>query len=175
VLAEVSIGGMFIAGVIPGLLLALGFVAMIMLLARFRPASSSPTSRRPRAPAAGPAGHTLSWARCWVKLVPIVLLVALVLGGLYTGFFTPTEAGGVGAFGALLIALARAASIRARCGRCCKQTGEVSVSILILLIAAGFYSRMLSIAGIPNAIADLVRDGGFGPYGFLLIYVVIVF
>jgi C4-dicarboxylate transporter, DctM subunit len=55
-----------------------------------------------------------------------------------------------------------------------KQTGEVSVSILILLIAAGFYSRMLSTAGIPVAIGNLVRDSGLGPYGFLFLYAGIV-
>jgi TRAP-type C4-dicarboxylate transport system permease large subunit len=48
------------------------------------------------------------------------------------------------------------------------------VSILILLVAASFYSRMLSVAGVPVAIAELVRDTGLGPYGFLLLYVAIV-
>ncbi|MFN4129539.1 MAG: TRAP transporter large permease subunit, partial [Paracoccaceae bacterium] len=108
------------------------------------------------------------------KLVPILLLVALVLGGLYSGFFTPTEAGAIGAFGALLIALARRSLNRARAWEVMKQTGAVSVAILFLLIAAGFYSRMLSVAGIPNAIAGLVQHGGFSPHGFLFLYVVIL-
>jgi TRAP-type C4-dicarboxylate transport system permease large subunit len=54
------------------------------------------------------------------------------------------------------------------------ETGSVSVGILVLLVAASFYSRMLSVAGVPMAIADLVRDAGLGPYGFLLLYVAIV-
>lgn len=174
VLAEVSIGAMFLAGVIPGLLLALGFVAVIMLLARFRPGFVYTDPEATRARQLARDGHSLSGREIGVKLVPIVLLVTLVLGGLYTGYFTPTEAGGVGAFGALLIALARRSLDRRKMWQVLQQTGLVSVAILILLIAAGYYSRMLSIAGIPNAIADLVRDGGFGPYGFLLIYVVIV-
>jgi C4-dicarboxylate transporter, DctM subunit len=70
--------------------------------------------------------------------------------------------------------LARRSLDRRKLWQVLQQTGLVSVAILVLLIAAGYYSRMLSIAGIPNAIADLVRDGGFGPYGFLMIYVVIV-
>lgn len=54
------------------------------------------------------------------------------------------------------------------------ETGAVSVGILILLVAAGFYSRMLSVAGVPMAISDLVQDSGLGPYGFLFLYVVIL-
>jgi tripartite ATP-independent transporter DctM subunit len=108
------------------------------------------------------------------KLVPIVLLVLLVLGGLYTGFFTPTEAGGIGAFGALLVALARRRLGSGNLWKVLHETGSVSVSILILLVAASFYSRMLSVAGVPVAIAELVRDTGLGPYGFLLLYVAIV-
>ena len=172
VLAEVSIGRMFVAGVIPGLMLALGFVAVIMLLARFRPgfvftdpSAAARMSTREREMGGGEIA---------VKLLPILLLVVLVLGGLYSGFFTPTEAGGVGAFGALVIALARRKLDRHRIWEVLKQTGTVSVGILILLIAAGFYSRMLSVAGIPNAIGDVVRMSGFGPYGFLMLYVVLL-
>lgn len=55
-----------------------------------------------------------------------------------------------------------------------KQTSTISVSILILLIAAGFYSRMLSVAGLPNAIGDLVRGGGLSPMAFLALYVGII-
>ena len=103
-----------------------------------------------------------------------MVLVLLVLGGLYSGFFTPTEAGGVGAFGALIIALVRRSLTRAKLWEVMKQTGTISVSILLLLIAASFYSRMLSIAGLPAAIADLVQSGGFTPMGFLLLYAVII-
>ncbi len=173
VLAEVSIGAMFLAGIIPGVLLGFGFVAVIMLLARFRPGFVYVDPKAVRARQFG-AESEMSWREIGIKLVPILLLVFLILGGLYTGYFTPTEAGGVGAFGALLIALARRKLDRARLWQVLYQTGLVSVAILILLIAAGYYSRMLSIAGIPNAISDLVRDGGLGPYGFLLVYVVIV-
>ena len=55
-----------------------------------------------------------------------------------------------------------------------KQTGIVSVSILVLLIAAGFYSRMLAVAGIPHAIGGLVANGGLGAWGFIVLYVILV-
>lgn len=174
VLAEVSIGRLFVAGVIPGFLLAAGFVAMIIAMAALRPGfvfADPAAARARRATDAPPAMSTVEMAR---RLVPILLLVALVLGGLYSGYFTPTEAGGVGAFGALIIALARRSLTPRIAWDLVRQTGIISVSILLLLIAAGFYSRMLSIAGLPSAIADLVRSGGFTPMGFLLAYVVLI-
>ncbi|WP_375258305.1 TRAP transporter large permease [Citreimonas sp.] len=173
VLAEVSIGGMFIAGIIPGLLLAGGFVVMLMALTLIAPGFvfTDPQAARARRLEGGTDMGAREMA---AKLLPIVLLVILVLGGLYSGFFTPTEAGGVGAFGALMLALARRSLDRRKLWQVMKQTGVISVSILLLLVAASYYSRMLSIAGLPNAIADLVTDSGFGPIGFILFYAGIV-
>ena len=174
VLAEVSIGGMFIAGLLPGLMLASGFVLMLMLVAYFFPGFvfSDPEAARSRRLDREIVPMPL---RTMVtKLVPIALLVLLVLGGLYSGYFTPTEAGGIGAFGALVVAIARRSLDRKKLWLVMKQTGTISVSILLLLLAAGFYSRMLSIAGLPNAIADLVRSGGFSPLGFMALYAMII-
>jgi TRAP-type C4-dicarboxylate transport system permease large subunit len=74
----------------------------------------------------------------------------------------------------LVIALMRRSLGKGNLWRVLHETGSVSVGILVLLVAASFYSRMLSVAGVPMAIADLVRDAGLGPYGFLLLYVAIV-
>ncbi|WP_029032024.1 TRAP transporter large permease [Salinarimonas rosea] len=174
VLAEVSIGGMFIAGIIPGLMLAGGFVVLLILTAAVFPrfVMSDPAGSRERRLDTG--GPSMTVGTMIAKLTPIVALVVLVLGGLYTGYFTPTEAGGVGAFGALVVAIARRSLDRHKLWQVMKQTGVISVSILLLLIAASFYSRMLSIAGLPDAIADLVTRSGFGPYGFLFLYAAII-
>jgi C4-dicarboxylate transporter DctM subunit len=174
VLAEQSIGTLFIAGIIPGFLLAAMFVVTIVALATFRPQLVYDLRRREAADMQRRLVPALGSGEIARKLVPIVALVVLVLGGLYTGFFTPTEAGGIGAFGALLVALARRSLGEGRMWRVLHETGSVSVTILILLIAAGFYSRMMSVAGIPEAISALVQDAGLGPYGFLAIYVVIL-
>ncbi|MBL0944562.1 MAG: TRAP transporter large permease subunit [Hydrogenophaga sp.] len=174
VLAEQSIGKLFIAGVIPGFLLAVVFVLMIVLMATFTPGKVFDLQRRQALALERSTGPLLTGGQMAGKLVPIAALVVLVLGGLYTGFFTPTEAGGIGAFGALVVALARRSLGQGRFWRVLHETGSVSVTILILLIAASFYSRMLSVAGVPVAISDLVQDAGLGPYGFLLIYVLIV-
>ena len=174
VLAEQSIGKLFIAGVMPGFLLAIVFAVMIMLMARFAPGKVFDLQRQAELARQQRIDITLTGSQMAGKLVPIAALVALVLGGLYSGFFTPTEAGGVGAFGALVIALMRRSLGKGNLWRVLHETGSVSCTILILLVAAAFYSRMLSVAGVPVAIADLVRDAGLGPYGFLALYIGIV-
>ena len=171
VLAEQSIGKLFIAGVIPGFLMAIAFAVMIILLARFKPELVFDLKLHAELASKRSTARLLSTAEMIAKLVPIAALVALVLGGLYSGFFTPTEAGGVGAFGAFVIAILRGKLGDGNLWRVLTETGAVSVGILILLVAAGFYSRMLSVAGVPAAISDLVRSAGMGPYGFLLLYV----
>lgn len=172
VLAEVSIGKMFVAGVIPGAIVAIGFVAMIYAAARWRPHMVMAYPERDAAERAH--DHVMGVAEMAQKAVPILALVALVLVGLYAGFFTPTEAGGVGAFGALLIALARRRLDLLRFWRILTETGHVSVSILFLLIAASFYAKMLSLAGVPQAIGDAVSTLGFGAVGFLIVYILIL-
>ncbi|WP_397412743.1 TRAP transporter large permease [Polaromonas sp.] len=174
VLAEQSIGTLFIAGIIPGFVMAVAFAVMIMLMARFTPGLVFDLKRHAGMVAERSTARLLSTAEMLSKLVPITALVALVLGGLYSGFFTPTEAGGVGAFGAFVIAILRRKLGGGNLWRVLTETGAVSVGILILLVAAGFYSRMLSVAGVPVAISDVVQAAGLGPYGFLLLYVLIL-
>jgi C4-dicarboxylate transporter, DctM subunit len=169
VLAEVSIGKLFIAGIIPGLVIACGFVAMIWTYARFFPHRITAEGARLREVTAAPMGAREMAA----KSVPILSLVVLILGGLYTGFFTPTEAGAVGAAGALLLALVRRRLDGPRLWRVLRETGLVSASILFLLIAASLYSRMLAMAGVPQAIGDMVEHLGLGPYGFLAAFLLL--
>jgi tripartite ATP-independent transporter DctM subunit len=170
VLAEVSIGKMFIAGIIPGLIIAFGFIAMIWCYATFLPHRITTDG----GPLPEPSRAVMSGAEMVGKSVPILALVVLILGGLYTGFFTPTEAGAVGAAGALLLALVRRRLDRHKLWRVLRETGLVSAAILFLLIAAGLYSRMLSMAGVPQAVGEMVEALGLGPYGFLLVFVAVI-
>ena len=174
VLAEQSIGRMFIAGLVPGILLAVGFVGLITAMARFAPRfvfteQHLDSQLERRVPGARMGGDEV--AR---KLMPIVLLVVFVLGGLYSGFFTPTEAGGVGAFAALVIAIFRRSLDLKKWWAVLTQTGTISVGILILLVAASFYSQMLAVAGIPSAIGQFVQGSGLGATGFLIVYIGLV-
>ncbi|WP_368660744.1 TRAP transporter large permease subunit, partial [Paracoccus sp. (in: a-proteobacteria)] len=95
VLAEVSIGKMFIAGLVPGMLLAMGFIIMIMTAARLSPNLVFDTERLQEKQRAAAELPRLTVVQLLGKSLPILLLVFLVIGGLYSGYFTPTEAGGV--------------------------------------------------------------------------------
>jgi C4-dicarboxylate transporter DctM subunit len=174
ILAEVSTGGMFLAGIVPGLMLAGGFVAMLICVTLLFPSFVLTDPEASKARRLEVRVERMPLRTMSAKIFPIISLVVLVLGGLYTGYFTPTEAGGIGAFGALIVAIARRSLNRQKLWDVMKQTGVISASILLLLIAASFYSRMLSIAGLPNAIEGLVQGSGFSPYGFLFFYAVII-
>lgn len=170
VIAEESIGRMFMAGILPGLLLALLFCLLIIAMAYLSPA---------RIFASGNFDATEekdleTWATAAQKFFPILILVVLVLGGLYSGFFTPTEAGAVGAAGAFLIALLRRRLDWVKLWNVLTETGYVSVSVLFLIIAASLYSRMLALTGLPAAITSSITDVGLGAWGFLVAYLVIV-
>ncbi len=173
VLAEQSIGRMFIAGLVPGALLAGGFVLWILIAAKFAPGLVFAKQDAPGVQDRE-SYPLMTLPEILRKIAPIIVLVTFVLGGLYSGFFTPTEAGGVGAFAALVIALLRRSLDLRRCWGVLSDTGAISVGILTLLIAAGFYSQMLAVAGIPSAIGAFVANSGFGPVGFLVVYVLLV-
>ncbi len=170
VLAEESIGRMFIAGVIPGIVLALGFAVLIVGMAYLRPAmilvpgAADVLRDEPQE----------TWHSATVKFIPILILIVLVLGGLYGGLFTPTEAGAVGAAGALAIALVRRRLTWAKLWNVLVETGYVSVSVLFLIISAMLYSRMLALTGMPAAVTEGITHLGLGPWGFIGAYVAIV-
>jgi len=170
VLAEESIGRMFIAGVLPGIVLALGFALLIVGMAYLRPAMV----RVPGAQADALALSQETWRSAAVKFIPILILIVLVLGGLYGGLFTPTEAGAVGAAGALVIALARRRLSWAKLWSVLVETGYVSVSVLFLIISAMLYSRMLALTGMPATVTEGITQLGLGPWGFIAAYVAIV-
>ncbi|MCB1342061.1 MAG: TRAP transporter large permease [Pseudooceanicola sp.] len=168
VLAEESVGRMFLAGIGPGILLSLLFSATIMLLAR---------TRRDFVfePGLDTAEYTnFSGLDMLRKSVPVLVLMGLVLGGLYGGFFNPTEAGAAGAFGALVIALLRRTLDRGTFWRLLVETGQITVSVLFLILAATFFSRMLALSGVPRELAEFFLEGPVGHWGFLLIYLLLI-
>ena len=99
ILTETSISKLFIAGIVPGLIAVGLYMLTILVVTRIRPAW-------------GPPGERASWGergRALAKVWPVIALFVIVMGGIYGGIFTPTEAAGIGAFGAFLFALARGA------------------------------------------------------------------
>jgi len=170
VLAEESVGRMFLAGVGPGLLLSVMFSVTIIAMARLRP--QMVFDRQPGTPNAD--ADDLSTLDVLRKGVPIVSLIVLVLGGLYSGFLNPTEAGAIGALGALLIALARRSLDRRSFWGLLVESGQITVSVLFLIMAATFFSRMLALSGLPALMADTILGGPIGPWGFLILYLALI-
>ena len=169
VLAEQSVGRMFLAGVGPGLVLSAAFTVTILLLAWRRPGFVFETGESQGAP-----GRDLGALDIARKGMPIVTLIVLVLGGIYSGFLNPTEAGAVGAFGALMLALARRSLTGGAFWRLLVETGQITVSVLFLIMAATFFSRMLAMSGLPNMLARELLAGPIGPTGFLILYLGLV-
>lgn len=168
-LAEVSVGSMFMAGVVPGLLLAVTYSVGIMLMARFWPSYVGGNKE------GDAAGVTLMGGReMTAKLLPILLLIAVVLGGIYAGFFTATDAGAVGAAGALAIALWKRKLDRKKFWQVLVETGHVTVSVSFLIIGASLYTRMLALSGVPQFMVGEISAAGFGPFAFLAIYILLV-
>jgi tripartite ATP-independent transporter DctM subunit len=105
---------------------------------------------------------------------PILLLVGIVLGGIYTGWFTATEAGAAGAVGALLVAIAKKRLTLKGLWKVLTETGHITASILLLLIAASMYSRMLGIAGLPTIFSEWIQSQELGFVAIMVIYVIIL-
>ncbi len=167
-LAEQSVRAMFLAGIVPGLVMALVFSAGILAVARLAPGLVQEPGRPAPIAAATGTGSTVR------LLAPVLLLVLLVLGGIYGGLFTATEGGAVGATGALLLALARRRLDRAGLWQVLVETGQVTASVLILIVAASLYTRMLALAGLPELALSALRGAGFEATGFLLAHLAIV-
>lgn len=169
-LANQSVGDLFTAGIVPGLLLALAYSVGIVLMATFRPrAVYAAVCAGAAAPAAlMPLGTLL------LKILPSVTLIVAVLGGLYAGLFTATEAGAVGAALALIIALARRKLDARSLWGVLTETGHVTVAVSFLIICATIYTRMLAMSGMPQFLVEQMTQLGLGPTAFLLIYVALV-
>ncbi len=160
-LTETSIPRLFLAGLVPGLLLALGFMAMSALLCSVRPALGGPSRR-----AGWPERR-----RGLVDLVPIVLLFGVVVGSIYRGWATPTEAAAIGVAMAFVIALARGRLTAAAIMAALSSTIRITAMILFVIVGAYFLNYTLAAAGLGNALRELLADPALGPYATLLLIV----
>ncbi|HYF18930.1 MAG TPA: TRAP transporter large permease subunit [Ramlibacter sp.] len=169
-LSEQSVGDLFTAGIVPGLLLALAFSVAILLMATFRPQMVYVGGQRQAVDddALMPVGEML------LKMLPIVLLIGLVLGGIYAGLFTATEAGAVGALLALVIAVLRRKLTWRSFWEVLTETGHVTVAVSFLIICANIYTRMLAMSGTPQALVGWMAAAGLGVGAFLLLYVLLI-
>ena len=147
VYAQVSVGQLFMAGFIPGVLSALIYMAMIMVRVKLKPSLAGdvqldPTEEERRA----------VFRDVW----PLPTLILVVLGGIFAGVFSPTEAGALGAFAAALIALVRRRLTRAAIYEAVTQAVTATASIFIILIGSLFFTRFLALSGFPRAFSDAI-------------------
>jgi len=173
-IAEQSVGAMFIAGIGPGLLLTAVFCAQIFVMSHWFPHTVYVRSDSDTMLEAADTADKIARGEFLRKAGPIALLILLVLGGLYGGVFTPVEAGAAGAFLGLIFALARRALTWRGLWEVLLETGSVSATLLFLIVSASMYSRMLGLSGLPNEMATIFEGAGLGFYGMLVIYVAIV-
>ncbi len=177
ILAETSIGDLFIAGILPGILLSVAFAVLIWIMATRFPKSVFENGVGPQGEPGteGAAGERLLtvW-QMLIKVGPIVGLIVLIIAGIYGGIFTATEGGGVGALGALLIAVARRKITLRSLWQVLVETGYVTAALCFLLVAAHLYARMISVSGIPDALEAGIASAGLGFYGLLAIYVALL-
>ena len=173
-IVEESVGSLFIAGIGPGLLLTVAFCGLIYVMSTFFPRAVLIESPLDAVQIEGAQEDDLRGLDLLWRAAQIVLLVALVLGGLYGGWFTPVEAGAAGSFLALIFALARRALTWRILWNVLLETSSISATLLFLICAASMYSRMLGISGLPGEMAEIFAQLGGGFYGMLAFYVVVV-
>jgi tripartite ATP-independent transporter DctM subunit len=171
ILTEMSIGDLFLAGVLPGFLLAGLYMLYILGAAALRPAMVGEGSAQARA---AREVADVGLIRALVSTLLVIGLVAGTLGGIWFGAFTPTEGAGVGAATALVLALAK--GLRAKeVGEVILAVGRTSAPLLLLLVTAQLYSRVLTMTGFTRAAQELLLGTGMGPGGVLLAMVLVWF
>lgn len=156
-----SIGKLFIAGIMPGILLSLLYLIQIAILAHFKPKNYG-VGYEPDRNSETYKVVDVSWKTVF-KPWPVLLLIILVIGGIWGGFFTPTEAGGIGAFGALLMVIFKGKFTWKGLWAALGSAGKTTGSILFLFITAQMFSRMLAITGIISNVTAWITSLGVSP------------
>ncbi len=167
IITEQDIGKLFIAGIIPGLLAASMDMLTVVMIGWLRP------DFLPVAPRHSWKERLIGLRDIWAML----LLFVFVIGGLYGGLFTPTEAGGVGATGALIIGVIRGKLDRLQIRRSLLQAERTAAAVLTVLIGALLFGYFLTVTQTPQKVTALLTALGLGRYGVLalimLMYIVL--
>lgn len=160
-LTETSIPRLFLAGLLPGLLMAAAFMVVTAVLCRFRPALGGPS-------------RSFSWRERFASLVhllPIMLLFAVIIGSIYAGWATPTESAAVGVTIALVIALANGGVSPVMMRESLLGTVRITAMIMLVIAGAYFLNFTLASAGLGRELQDLLGNLGLSPFGTLLVVI----
>ncbi|HYB54801.1 MAG TPA: TRAP transporter permease [Alphaproteobacteria bacterium] len=162
IITEQDIGKLFIAGIVPGVVAASMYIVTILVIGLVRPGFL-------------PAGPKSAWRERLSGLAPIwapLLLFLFVIGGLYGGLFTPTEAGGMGAGGAFLISVLRGRLSRAEIRTALLQATRTAAAVFTILIGALLFGYFLTVTQTPQKVTEIMTGLGLGRYGVLALIMV---
>lgn len=159
ILTEESIGRLFMAGILPGLLMSLLFIAAIWIVTF-------------RNPAKGPKGEAVSLAQrfdLFLKAAPLSGVILVSIGGIYLGVFTPVEASGIGAGLVIILALVTGKLNRFGFTKAIADTVKTSAMLYLIVVGANVLNPFLAITDIPLALSEMLTHFGLGPYGTLVL------
>ena len=178
VLTEMAIGKLFIAGIIPGFIVVTLFIGYIMWVAIRHPERVGEGAVLPAAQQLARDANDLveekDMKAILLSTLGILCLIVLVLGGIWLGLFTPTEGAGVGATLALILALMRGMKMPEMLDAIL-SVGKTSAPLLLLLVAAQLYSRVLAMTGVTGATKEFFLNSGLSPYVILALMVLVWF
>ncbi len=166
VIAEVSINKLFLAAIVPGIILALMLCATVIICVFFR----LPFAVTPEYSDVPPKPEKIN--TILLMMAPTLTLLLVVIGGIYGGIFTPTEAGAVGALMAIFIALAMKRVTFIQTYHLIKDAAGKTASILLMVIAATSFGLMITLSGLPDIMSSIASGSGLGLTGYVLIYLV---
>ena len=160
IMTEQSVGQLLIAGLIPGVVTALVYLAGINVLVRINPKLAPDIT------------ESVSWGERWRALGrvwPIVILILLVMGGIYTGLFPPSAAGAAGAFGAFLFAVARMKRLRGWLVGALQDAAFISCIMFMILVGGLLLSRMLVVTGVIDHLVEAITSIADTPLKFMIL------
>ncbi len=162
--AEQSIGKLFLAGIIPGLLLMFLYMLTIYILVK-------------RNPSLGPAGEKSTWKQRIDSLknglFEVMITFLISIGGLFLGWFTPTEAGAIGAFSILLVTLLRKRINFKKIVASLKDTTKTTAMIMLMIAGATVFGRFIAVSRLPFALANWATNLSLPPFGIIIIILLI--
>lgn len=159
IITEQSVGQLLIAGIIPGLMTAAVYLAGVYGLVRLRPALAPPIT------------ETVTMRERWRSMIyvwPVIILMAIVLGGIYTGLFPPSAAGAAGAFGAFCLAVAKKKTLKGWLPPVLYDAASISCVIFIILIGGLLLSRMLVVVGVIDGLVEVITSVADTPLKFMI-------
>jgi tripartite ATP-independent transporter DctM subunit len=162
-----SIGDLFVGAIIPGLLLVVMYIGYLIIISRLKP-SVAPVANIEES-------DQLSVLRLLRSLLPPVVLIVAVLGSILSGIATPTEAAGVGALGATLLAISRGQLSIARLRDVSRSTTEVTAMVFLILIGAAVFSLVFRGFGGEELVEELFQNIPGGVVGATLVVMLVIF